>query len=1143
MNWLYTPYSIPLFLAAIISGGFAYYAWKRRSASGATAFALLMLFIAEWSLAYALEVSSATLEAKVFWAKVQYVGIAFLPLAWLAFALQYTNFNSWLSRRNVALLSIMPVLTVLLMWTNEAHMLIWIKPQLVANGPFPAINKAYGSWFWVHSIYSYILLLIGTILLIRLFIRSPHLYRQQAGLLLLGALIPWVGNGLSIAGLKPIPNLDLTPFAFTLSGVVMGWALFRYQLLDIMPVARRAVVDGLSDGIIVLNTQNRIVDLNQAAQRIIGYNANEAIGKAGAEIFADRLDLVEQYRHTTEAQTEIVLGEAEHQQYFDLRISPLYDQQNHLIGRLIVLRDITQRKLAEEALEQQYAFLWQVIDINPHFIFAKDRQMRYTLVNQAFAQAYHTTVKEMIGKTDSELHPNQEMANRYDHQDTAVIETGQELILPEVQIVDVAGQPQWRHTIKRPITDKNGEIQQLLGVVTDITERKRTEENLRKSEERLRQVFTSISDHIYMTEFTQDGQRINHYMSPTIELTGYPLENFLADWSFWPSKIIHPDDKALATAQAERLAMGYNSEVEYRMIRADGSVIWVRDSGRVEKNGHNQSIMVYGVVSDISERKQTEEELRKLSRAVEQSASTIVITDLDGAIEFVNPAFSQTTGYSYEEAIGQNPRLLKSDKLPLKFYKTMWETLRRDEIWQGEIVNKKKNGELFWEFATISPLKNKNGETTHYVAVKDDITEKKRIEEERRVGYEQQYILSSILQIGLENIPLDNQLEQILQKILAGPWLSSIPQGGIFLVEDEPDILVLKAEHNLPPALRTICASIPFGQCSCGQAAAKGKVIFANCVDEQLKNNCNCAGMEDHGHYSIPILSAGQVLGVILLFVPAGHQETDQEVRFLTTIANTLAAIIERKRAEEALAQTRDQALEASRLKSQLLANVSHDLRSPLGAVMGYTEMLQEGVYGSLTEPQLTATANVIKSADQLLSFINNLLGQAQIESGKVVLNITSFTPAELFDTIKSTSTALAHTKGLDLVSEIAPNVPATLSGDPYWLRQILVNLVNNAIKFTQQGTVRVYIYRTDDTQWAMQVSDTGCGIPAEAQAYIFDAFRQVDGTATRKQHTGSGLGLSIVNQLTTLMNGRITLTSQEGQGSTFTVLLPLEPT
>jgi signal transduction histidine kinase len=247
----------------------------------------------------------------------------------------------------------------------------------------------------------------------------------------------------------------------------------------------------------------------------------------------------------------------------------------------------------------------------------------------------------------------------------------------------------------------------------------------------------------------------------------------------------------------------------------------------------------------------------------------------------------------------------------------------------------------------------------------------------------------------------------------------------------------------------------------------------------------------------------------------------------------------ELQRSGEALAQAHDRTLEASRLKTQLLANVGHDLRTPLNAILGYSEMLQEGVYGVLSTQQRGATAEIIDSTGQLLNFVNNLLDQAQIESGQVVLKTAPFAPTDLLDMVLSTTGPLARIKELELTYEIAPDMPPILYGDLYWLCQILVNLVSNAVKFTAQGTVNIRFYLAEATQWAMQVSDTGPGIPTEAQAYIFDTFRQVDGTSTRS-HTGAGLGLSIVKQLTILMGGHITLTSQVGAGSTFTICLPL---
>jgi signal transduction histidine kinase len=240
------------------------------------------------------------------------------------------------------------------------------------------------------------------------------------------------------------------------------------------------------------------------------------------------------------------------------------------------------------------------------------------------------------------------------------------------------------------------------------------------------------------------------------------------------------------------------------------------------------------------------------------------------------------------------------------------------------------------------------------------------------------------------------------------------------------------------------------------------------------------------------------------------------------------------------LAQARDEALAASRLKTELLAKVSHELRTPLGVILGFTEMLQLGIYGPLSDKQQQATLEIMDSTHCLTSLVSELLDQAQLDVGKLKLNPSPFLLADLVGGTLSRIKILAQTKGLTLTTTIAPDMPATLVGDQARLQQILVNLVSNAIKFTQAGGVKICFFQPNPAHWALQVSDTGPGIPIEAQAYIFEPFRQVDGSTTRK-HGGAGLGLSIVKQLTILMGGQVALESEIGKGSTFTVTFPVE--
>jgi signal transduction histidine kinase len=196
-------------------------------------------------------------------------------------------------------------------------------------------------------------------------------------------------------------------------------------------------------------------------------------------------------------------------------------------------------------------------------------------------------------------------------------------------------------------------------------------------------------------------------------------------------------------------------------------------------------------------------------------------------------------------------------------------------------------------------------------------------------------------------------------------------------------------------------------------------------------------------------------------------------------------------------------------------------------------------VFGPVTGEQIDATAKILDSTHYLTSLVNELLNQARLDAGRFSLKRDTYAPAAMLERVESKIIDLARNKGLNLVTDIAADVPELVSGDSDQVQQILVNLVGNAIKFTNEGAVTVTFYCSDPTHWALQVTDTGPGIPADAQAYIFEPFRQVDGSMTR-QHQGAGLGLSIVKQLVDLMGGQITVASKVGQGSTFTVILPL---
>lgn len=230
---------------------------------------------------------------------------------------------------------------------------------------------------------------------------------------------------------------------------------------------------------------------------------------------------------------------------------------------------------------------------------------------------------------------------------------------------------------------------------------------------------------------------------------------------------------------------------------------------------------------------------------------------------------------------------------------------------------------------------------------------------------------------------------------------------------------------------------------------------------------------------------------------------------------------------------------EVERLKSTFVAIVSHELRTPLNAILGYAEMFKESIYGPMNEKQVNMADRIMKNTERLLGLINDLLDQAQMEAGKLTIKMAPLRPAELLENLHGVMDKTASDKGLTLTSEIDDNLPEVLNGDPARLHQILVNLVNNAVKFTDRGSVNVRLFYPNMHRWGIEVMDTGRGIPEADIPFIFDTFRQVEGTTTRV-HGGFGLGLSIVKQLVGLMNGEITVKSTIDVGTIFIITLPL---
>jgi signal transduction histidine kinase len=252
-------------------------------------------------------------------------------------------------------------------------------------------------------------------------------------------------------------------------------------------------------------------------------------------------------------------------------------------------------------------------------------------------------------------------------------------------------------------------------------------------------------------------------------------------------------------------------------------------------------------------------------------------------------------------------------------------------------------------------------------------------------------------------------------------------------------------------------------------------------------------------------------------------------------VNRSLEKTLERARRNE------QEAIEASDFKTQLIARISHELRTPLGAILGLTEMLDCAVYGPLSAEQRKVAAKVVRNSQRLNRLVAQLLDQSRFESGRLKLKFERFSPRAVVENVVAVLRPTVESKGLLMSTNIADTLPDTVVGDPGRVEQILYNLVENAIKFTKVGSIDVWAYRPSDGRWVMQVTDTGIGIPEEAQDYIFEPFRQMDESVTR-EYGGAGLGLTVAKQLAALLGGEVALESEVGRGSTFMVSLPLEP-
>jgi len=1283
MQFLYNPYILPLVVSAVISFAVALYAWSRKNTPSAVALALLGLAIAEWSAGYALEIAGASFETKLLWGKLQYIGIATAPLFWLIFAFNHAHQGNRLNHQRMFLLALIPLITMALAFTTELHGWLWKEIGVSQHGDFSALKVSYGFWFWIHFAYSYLLLAVGAWIVLRSVGKMQGLYRGQTVALIVAVVSPWVANALYLSGNSPIPFLDITPFAFTLTVAGLAWGIFGFRLVDISPIARSQVVEAMRDGMIVLDMRGRVVDMNQAAGLIIGLPAAQAIGKPVEEILAPWPDLLTRFRAAADTTAEVTIGQGAAQRLYQVSIETMYDARQMPVGRVITGR-------ALQATVPQPRFAAHETSTRP--VSPADNNLRSEAPARAgwLEQALKFFVPPLLPNPKIPEGVNPLWFQALERAFTAMLRVA--AVAGTLQLILI-----FFYRMFSPLTLVYAAVTLLLWWISLA----RSTSFTLRSDVILLLVYSlalleivnygySVEGFTFLLAFVVLAVLLRDLRGGVLAflIALFTLGSFgwqISAGNYFLPNIFDEDNAAPANLQAAITSTLAFSAASLALIVVVVSLLrsvnmaWQKEIQALNLLQQERDLLEQRVIERtgaLAEARDSAEkasdELRKYFLAIEQSGSSIVLTNLNGEIEYVNPRFEIVTGYTRQEALGQNPRLLKSGNQAPKFYVDLWNTISTGNIWQGEFNNRRKDGSLYWESATIAPVKAQSGAVTHYIAIKEDITAEKQLREDLQrknedlqVSQEEQQALAALLKIGMEPQPLNDLLPRLLDEILAVRWLGLEAKGGIFLADGENRRLILSAQRNLSPQIRGLCQQIAFGQCLCGRAAASREIFFTGNVDHQ--HEISYEGMADHGHYNVPILAGERVLGVMVFYLPVGSQPVARNLHFLQAAVNSIGSILEKKNAEtrlqeseirfrqivenasdliyrtdalghftyanptalralgfereddvlgrhflelalpeaqralkrfydhqflagktttyyefpalsadgqmiwigqnvrmvqengniigfqavardittlkqtrDALALSRDQALEASRFKSQLLAKISHELRTPLAGVIGYAELMEQAAFGPLNPEQQDAAENIVTSANYLNTMIGELLDQTQIESQSLQLRQAPFSPATLLEQVDAILRPLTKRKALTLTCNLAPDLPATLIGDVQRLQQLLINLAGNAVKFTTQGEIKIDIFRTDATRWGLRVADTGAGIPEEAQEYIFEPFRQVDNAITRNNR-GTGLGLSITKQIVELMGGEILLNSQVGHGSIFTILLPLK--
>ncbi|MDF5736306.1 MULTISPECIES: PAS domain S-box protein [unclassified Nostoc] len=868
---------------------------------------------------------------------------------------------------------------------------------------------------------------------------------------------------------------------------------------------------------------------------------------------------------------------------FFKRSSGLVDRRLLLLVSAVAaqLGGLIERKTLEQELALREARLNAFFSSAPVGMNIVDNQLRFVQINQLLAEINGLPQQDHIGQTIHEVLPH--IAPLVEPIYQQVLLTGQPILNQELSAASIKQPDIIRHFLASyfPIPGEDDRPSGIGTVLVEISElqaalreRKRVEQELRLANERLQYLLTSSPVVIYSSKTSEDFSTT--FISENIKaMVGYEAREFIEDSSFWLQHV-HPQDIELISEKFNQLVEQEYISYEYRWLHADGTYHWFYEKMRLIHDEADYPIECVGYWADINDRKLAELALQsgqqRYQLLAEASPACIFHADIDGNVLYFNQRWSEITGCSLEESLGKGwvnavhpddreQLLLAWDQVSAakKMYKHEHRFLRDDST-------------VVWVICQALPEIGDHGEIQGYIGTITDITERKLAEEALRESAERERAIAQVIQRMRQTLDLETifaattqELRQVLNCDRVVVYRFNPHWSGEFLSESVGDGWIsLIEEHNNNPDLTE-------GVFQDGRCLAKILAGADNQVqdpDLQVTPGASFLCVPDiynagfhpcyvnllerfqaKAYIIVPILYGSQLWGLLASYQnSAPRQWKTEEVNIVVQIGNQLGVAFGQAQLL-AQTQTQSQALQeaviiadaANRAKSEFLANMSHELRTPLNAILGFTQVMSHDHALSTEHQQNLAIIN--RAGEHLLNLINDILEMSKIEAGRITLNLNSFDLIRLLENLEEMLRFRATSKGLELVFEYKSYLPQYVQADESKLRQVLLNLLGNAIKFTDTGRVTLYVGMGHGEEAEEQrekllphlffeVQDTGRGIAPQEIDLLFEAFGQTE--TGRKSQQGTGLGLAISRKYVQLMGGNISVSSTIREGSKF---------